>query len=1149
MKITLDKKILLGFAVCSVVLLVVAVISFRNSAQFMETNKRVNHTHEVLYELEQILVNTVNAETGARGFVITGKERYLEPFDSYKLSVYEHIENTRKLTVNNVEVLKIVGNIEKLVDRRLAHLEQYIALRKTTGFEEAKAVVDAGVGKELQDQIRALIDRARDIQESLLEERRQASEQDARNFNLIFIVLLCVIGITLIVVYIVITSNLLALRKAEAETANKNWNLAGSAQLVKSTQGNKQPRELANIIINHLATYLKAQIGALYILEENGTHLKMAGAYASDEKNITPAYVRLGEGLIGQTALDKKTTLITEIPDNYFTIGTGFGKVVPKSIISVPFVYENDVIGVIALGSIYPFTELQKEYLQMTLDSIAITITSSQAREKSKELLEETQRQSEELQVQQEELKQANEELHTKTELLERSESILKTQQEELQQINVELEEKANMLEEQKTKLEDAKIEIERKADEIAVTSKYKSEFLANMSHELRTPLNSVLILSQLLAENKSNKLGEKETEYAKNIFNSGTDLLNLINEILDLSKIEAGKMELDISEVPLASLMGHTASMFSEVAKSNGVDLRLNVSPENRNLILTTDRQRVEQIIRNLLSNAFKFTGKGGSVTFTIGLPSADVVFKNKSLQAASKVVAFSVCDTGIGILKEKQEIIFNAFQQADGSTKRKYGGTGLGLSISRELAVALGGEIHLESEEGRGSTFTLYLPQQFNSSTVIAEKHVTIKEKDVRYREIKKVVAAEEAEAIDDRNHIRENDRVVLIIEDEMPFANALLDFIRGRNYKGIIATQGNTGLSYARHYKPDAILLDIKLPVMNGTEVLKQLKNDPDLRHIPVQIISSLGQKKEGLQLGAFDYIQKPVTTMDLQKSFDKIERFVNKKLKKLLIVEDNREHNNAIRELIGNGDVKCSSAFLGSEAYEMLSRDPFDCIIVDLGLPDMSGFELLDKIKGNELLNKIPIVVYTGKDLKKEDNVRLSKLANTVVLKTADSHERLLDETILFLHRVEAKLPKEKQKLIRNLHRADEILKNKIILIVDDDIRNIYSLTNAFEDEGLKCLTAENGKVALKMLEDNPSLDLILMDVMMPEMDGYEATIAIRSREEFKKLPIIALTAKAMKGDKEKCLAVGMSDYISKPVNLEQLLSLMRVWLYR
>jgi CheY-like chemotaxis protein len=517
----------------------------------------------------------------------------------------------------------------------------------------------------------------------------------------------------------------------------------------------------------------------------------------------------------------------------------------------------------------------------------------------------------------------------------------------------------------------------------------------------------------------------------------------------------------------------------------------------------------------------------------------------------SGSEVVCFEVTDTGIGIPTDKQNVIFEAFQQADGSTKRKYGGTGLGLSICRELANALHGEVQLESQVGSGSSFTLFLPLNYSASNDQPKKIDIRKKEKIPNPQIAKAgdILSAEAEIEDDRYSVHENDKAVLIMEDDREFATLLLGFVRERHYKGIIALQGNTGLSYARHYKPDAIILDMKLPVMDGTEVLKQLKSDPSLRHIPVQIISDYDKKKEGMELGAFDYVRKPISKESFQNAFDKVEDFISRKLKKLLIVEDNELQNKAIRELIGNGDVKCFSSYSGQEAYDMLKKEKFDCTIVDLGLPDMTGFDLLEKIKGDDQLNRIPMIVYTGKDLTKEESSRLNKLANAVVLKTVDSQERLLDETTLFLHRVESKLPKEKQSIIRKLHKSDEVLKNKTVLVVDDDMRNIYSLTNALQEEGMHCLVAENGKAALKLLKENPSIAIVLMDVMMPEMDGYEATREIRKIEKLGKLPVIALTAKAMKGDREKSLAAGMSDYISKPVNIDQLLSLMRVWLYR
>jgi CheY-like chemotaxis protein/nitrogen-specific signal transduction histidine kinase len=708
------------------------------------------------------------------------------------------------------------------------------------------------------------------------------------------------------------------------------------------------------------------------------------------------------------------------------------------------------------------------------------------------------------------------------------------------------------LLEEQKESLELAKVEIENKAKELEVNNKYKSEFLANMSHELRTPLNSILILAQLLSENKNKGLSSKEIQFAQNIYNSGNDLLHLIDEILDLSKIEAGKMELEISEVDIAELERKLGSMFGEMAKNKAINFEMHFNQKFTNR-LVTDSQRLEQILKNFLSNAFKFTDKGGRIQFRADIITPNESFRNRNLRQLSEVAAFSVTDSGIGIPKNKLDAVFEAFQQADGSTKRKYGGTGLGLSISRELANVLGGEIHVQSMEGKGSTFTLYLPLQFDSS-IAASTDKTIEIKKTPKRTSKQLSEATDSQLpaqdiADDRFLIKENDKVILIIEDDQELANIILEFSRERGYKGIIAHQGNVGLSLVRHYRPDAIILDMKLPVMDGSEVLKHLKNDPALRHIPVQVLSGYDKRRESLEQGAFDFIQKPLKKEDLQLVFEHIEEFINKKLKKLLIVEDDKLQNDVICALIGDGDVKCFSAFTGEEAYQILQNEIIDSIIIDLGLPDMSGFDLLEKIKSNKRLNKIPVIVYTGRELSKEESNRLNKLASSVVLKTANSKERLLDETTLFLHRIESRLPKEKQQIIRKLHRSDEILKNKMVLVVDDDMRNIYSLTNVLEEEGITCITAENGKAALNILKEKPDVDLILMDVMMPEMDGYEATKEIRKMDRYIKTPIIAITAKAMKGDREKCLEAGMSDYVSKPVNMEQLLSLMRVWLYQ
>ena len=1156
---TLARKILIGFISCTFILLAVALFSLRNSEKLVETNKWVNHTHEVLFEFDQLQLNSLNAIVGARGFAFTGNTSYLEPFNMAKSSIFDHVKKVRELTVDNPIQQKNIDSLEVLATADIDILNKIIDIRQNDP-QSSKFLIEIEQGKIIEDKIKKIVTAGQQIEQRLLLEREQASAEDYRSFNAVFVVLLIVIVAILLSVFWIINVNLKALKKAEEETAGKNWSLAGTSNLVRGMQGNKQVEELTQTIVSHLASYLNAQTGVIYLADEHAFKLNLSGVYASGKDYTEAGELKFGEGLAGQAAAENKTIICSDIPDGHLNIKTGFGDLKPKSIIVVPFSFEGKVIGVVELGSIYPFSRQQQEFIDIVSDSIAIAITSAQIREKTKELLEETQRQAEELEQQQEELRMANEELLAKTELLVKSEGSLKAQQEELQQINEELEEKAGLLEEQKAKLEDAKNDIEAKAKEIEQTSRYKSEFLANMSHELRTPLNSILILSQLLSENNSGKLGAKEMEFARNIFNSGNDLLDLINEILDLSKVESGKMELEIEEVPLEHISSNLAPSFGEMAKNRSIHFKMEQVGNDLPTSVTTDRQRLEQILKNLLSNAFKFTPADGNISLTIGRPAAGTVFKARNLIGTNNVMAFAVRDSGIGIPKEKRAIIFEAFQQADGSTKRKYGGTGLGLSISRELAGILGGEIQLDSEVGKGSTFTLFLPDSFNPDFVMSEsKQVEIKIRETTPQApvttkimpvapLQNIIEPQEQQ-IDDRNNVFDNDRVILIIEDDPNFARLLLDFVRQRNYKGIIATSGNVGLSLARHYRPAAILLDMRLPVMDGTDVLKHIKNDPNLRHIPIQILSALDLRKQSLELGAFDYLRKPVTSSSVQKALDKIEKFVSKKLKKLLIVEDNRNHNIAISELIANSDVQCFSAFSGNEALQMMLKDNFDSVIVDLGLPDMSGIQLLETIKSNEKLNQVPIIVYTGRELNKEENAQLAKLADTVVLKTANSQERLLDETVLFLHQVEAKLSKEKQTILRKLHKADEVLINKKVLLVDDDIRNIYSLTNVLEEQQVICIIAENGKIAIKELQENPDIDLVLMDVMMPEMDGFEATTEIRKMEQYQNLPIIALTAKAMKGDKERCLAVGMSDYISKPVNIEQLLSLMHVWLYK
>jgi CheY-like chemotaxis protein/signal transduction histidine kinase len=769
---------------------------------------------------------------------------------------------------------------------------------------------------------------------------------------------------------------------------------------------------------------------------------------------------------------------------------------------------------------------------------------------------------TQELQAQQQELTETNKRLEQQAKSLQASEELLRQQQEELQQTNEELEEKANLLSEQKSEVERknreielARRAIEEKAEQLALTSKYKSEFLANMSHELRTPLNSMLVLSELLAENPDKNLTDKQVEFARTIHSSGADLLALINEILDLSKIESGTMAVHVGDVDFAELRADLTRVFDPVAENKGLRFSVEVSPSLPRS-MRTDSKRLQQVLKNLLSNAFKFTHKG-EVALRVEPASKGLIYDNEALNRAETVVAFSVSDTGIGIPKDKQRIIFEAFQQADGTTSRKYGGTGLGLSISREIARLLGGEIRLASTPNEGSTFTLFVPLSYSPAGAQPQEVGFAGDRAGLASQIgESLIEAEVDPALleagdipDDRDEIHPGDRVLLVVEDDPGFARILLDMAREKGFKGIIASRGDAALALAHKFQPDAITLDIRLPGVHGLAVLDRLKHDPTTRHIPVHIISLIEEAQVGLKMGARVHLKKPVTKEALNEAFANIKGFIERPARKLLVVEDNDVQRNTIVEMIGNGDVQTTAVATGEEALAALKEQEFDCVVIDLGLPGMDGFELIEKIKKETGRREPPIIIYTGKDLSKQEETELRRVAETVIVKDVKSMERLLDETALFLHRVEANLPEPTRQLLEQLHQTDTILDGKKVLIVDDDIRNIFAITSALERHKMDVVYAENGRDAIEMLENTPGIDVVLMDVMMPEMDGYEAMRAIRGLGRFASLPIIALTAKAMKGDREKCIEAGASDYVTKPVDIQQLLSLLRVWLYK
>jgi len=779
---------------------------------------------------------------------------------------------------------------------------------------------------------------------------------------------------------------------------------------------------------------------------------------------------------------------------------------------------------VIELASIHEFTALQTMFLEQLTTSIGIVLNSIEATMQTEGLLKQSQQLAAELQTQQKELQQTNEQLEQKAQ--------------QLAERNVEVERKNQ-------EIEQARRALEEKATELALTSKYKSEFLANMSHELRTPLNSILILGQQLTDNPEGNLTVKQVEFARTIHGAGTDLLNLISDILDLSKIESGTVTVDAEEVFFANLVDMVARPFRHEAETRQLSFEVHVDP-NLGRSITTDSKRLQQVLKNLLSNAFKFTAQGG-VRLNVAVAPGGWSSDHPILSQAPAVVAFEVTDTGIGIPLEKQKIIFEAFQQADASTSRKYGGTGLGLAISRELATLLGGEIHLRSAPSAGSTFTLYLPIKYtgpNASQTatalpalgpVAATHV------ISERAVEPIP--------DDRMDVQPGDAILLIVEDDPHYARILVDLARDKGFKALLAMRGDDALNLAKQYQPTAVSLDVFLPDMLGWTVLSQLKQSPLTRHIPVQIVSLDEDRQHGLARGAFAFVNKPTTREGIEEALSRIKEFAEPRRKRLLVVEDNQAEQMGIRELLAHDDIEIVNAETGAEALDLLREEQCDCVVLDLRLPDMSGFDVLERMRAETNLADIPVVVFTGRELTVEEDAQLHTMARSIVVKGVESPERLLNETALFLHRVITDLPPEKQQMLERLNSSDEDLVGRTALLVDDDPRNIFALSSALERRGMKVLTATTGAEAIEFVEQTPSLAIVLMDIMMPEMDGYQTVERIRQNVAYRRLPIIALTAKAMKGDREKCLQAGASDYLAKPVNTEQLLSVLRMWLHR
>ncbi|HIE03045.1 MAG TPA: response regulator [Thiotrichaceae bacterium] len=968
----------------------------------------------------------------------------------------------------------------------------------------------------------------------------------------------------------------------------QDWLKTGQNQLNDELSGEQPLIKLAENAINFITPYLDAQMGACYLAEDNQERLKMIASYAYTWRKELANEFELGEGIVGQAALERKMIILTQAPADYIYIQSGLGQSRPSAILVMPILYEGTLKAVIELATFHLLTEIQLEFVNEVMPSIGIAINTAQSRSKMQFLLQQSESQkteleiqASELQIKQKELKETNKALQSQSEILQHQAIELQNQQEELQQTNEELQTQSEELQTQQEELTQSNEELEKrtfdlelqkqeirekneflekaqqaletKAKELELASQYKSEFLANMSHELRTPLNSLLILAQLLAENTENNLTDKQVEYARTMHSAGSDLLKLINEILDLSKVESGKMEIKVDLLPLLELVETLDMKFQPVAEEKGIAFNISLA-DNLPMIIYTDAQRLIQIINNLLSNAFKFTEQG-EVKLEICRPDEGFDVSNQTLKADNTVM-ISVSDTGIGIPKDKQQVIFEAFQQVDGTTCRSYGGTGLGLSISRQLVRLLCGEIQLHSEEGRGSTFTFYLPESIATSLpqappiLLTPPATSVKPVDFVESSIIGVEpTCSDENLIDDRDNLQPDDKSILIIEDDRKFSQILIELAREKKFKCLLAEEGKTGLQLAENYKPDAIILDIGLPQIDGWTVIERLKENPNTRHIPVHFMSASDHRQDAKKMGAIGYLLKPMGMTELRYAFKKIDRFISQTLKNLLILIDQEQHHQEILKLLDNDNVQSTIAKTQAIALEHLKKTHFDCIVLDIEIEQSSGIKLLEQLYREEKLSQIPVIIYAERELTESEETVLHQYEENLTIKAVSSPARLLDETTLFLHQVEAKLPNEKQKMLRMVHDKKAILTGKKVLLVDDDIRNTYALMTFLDSLDMEVTVGNNGKEALALLEEHPDIDIVLMDIMMPELDGYETMRQIRTQARFRKLPIIALTAKAMKGDKTKCIEAGANDYLSKPVDTEKLISLMRVWLYR
>jgi len=1102
------------------------IISLRDGAKHME------RTHVVLSSLKNILSYVKDVETGQRGFIITGDEKYLQPYHLGRSSLQAELDKVREFVRDSPVQRDLLIQVEAKVKAKLAELDETILLRRENGFDAARAVVATDRGKQAMESLRAdLSDMERE--ESRLREKRinEMGEANRQAFNSATATAGSGILLASIIMWLIY--------RAQNLRKKQEWVQTGKLKLVNVMSGAKSIKPLSESVLMFLTDFLDAQAGAMFTSRKG--HFERTALLGAPADSGVPECFRAGEGLLGHAIIEKKLRHLDDIPDDYLVVGSGLGKSKPRHLIILPALSDDSVNAVIELGFMHPLSREKEHFLQQISEQIGASVKSALYREELQELLAKTQQQSEELQAQSEELRVSNEELEEQSRALRDSQSRLELQQAELEQINTQLEEQTQFLERQKNDLITAKVTLEAQAREVEQASRYKSDFLANMSHELRTPLNSSLILAKLLAENRTGNLSAEQVKYALTIESAGNDLLTLINDVLDLSKIEAGHMEIHPEPMNIERLLTNLRGTFDPVAGQRALQLLMEVEPGTPRSI-ETDSQRLEQVLKNLLSNALKFTAEG---TVTL-----------KVRQAADRHLAFAVSDTGIGISHDQQRMIFDPFSQADGATNRKYGGTGLGLSISRNLTRLLGGDIQLISEPGQGSTFTVLIPEIYQGEKTEPAPDYPSPAASSLTRPDKKTNSAPipRSRINDDRETLTGTGRLILTVEDDESFARIIYDLAREMQFQCLIATTAEEALALAQQHLPSAVVLDIGLPDNSGLVVLERLKSDSRTRHIPVHIVSASDYTQTALALGAVGYMIKPVKREQLVETFRKLETRLTQKMRRVLVVEDDPVQVEAMSHLLSSRDVETVCARTAAECLEHLKTATFDCMVLDLSLPDASGFSLLEKLSAEDSYSFPPVIVYTGRALTGEEEQRLRRYSKSIIIKGAKSHERLLDEVTLFLHQVVSDLPPEKQLMLEKAGNRDAALEGRTILIAEDDIRNVFALTSLLEGRGVKLQIARNGHEAIAALEkslQDPKLavDLVLMDIMMPEMDGITAMQHIRKRPEWKKLPIIALTAKAMKSDQKQCLDAGANDYLAKPLNVEKLLSLIRVWMPR